>query len=192
MCTPERIRRAFDAPIRPSDDPMDSLRRDLLPPRMLLPARVELLRQYGLDNFIRQWADRVERRRAAGHFRITDISSRESRDPTPEEAWQHYGRHYIVMFAEGETGNQEILSALRRYQITRDQEDLARSSRDAARIRLERLSDWLQWWDNHYLSPQGRIRPEAGLARGYSFVGIVLWPWHNGCELPAGTPNKRG
>lgn len=169
MCTPERIRQAFAATIRASADPMDSLRRDLLPPSMLLPARVALLRQYGLDNFIRQWAERVERRRAAGHYRMTDRRTGESRDPTPEEAWQLYGEHYIVMFAGGATGNQEILSALGRYQMTRDQEDLARSSRDAARIRVERLSDWVQWWDNHYLSPQGRIRPEAELARWLLF-----------------------
>jgi len=157
--TVEDIRRTFGTRIARTNDRMDQLRRDLM--AMDVQSRIAVLEQYGIDEFIRQWSDRVEEKRSQGHY---------PSGHSPEQAWRAYGSRYMNMFADGD---QRILRPLQGFQQSRDaaRSRAAHQAGDAERRSL--TPRWKRWWEGYYsgsfVNPSGVRRPEASLARWLIF-----------------------
>jgi hypothetical protein len=128
--TTQEIRRAFNEPLRRiPNDATDRLRTALMEPSME-SSRAQIIVDYGVEEFIRQWANRVQRRLEAGHFPAGN---------TPSSAWEHYGRSYIQIFAGGPNGDRRILLPLSRFTLQ------AGGNPDADREPL-----WIEYWLGYF------------------------------------------
>ena len=105
--------------------------------------RVAVIHSYGVEQFVRHWGERVDRKIREGHYR-----------PASDQlAWRDQGRGWIERFAEGD---RQILSALRAYEVSR-------SGRALGATGLTRLADlhrhvgnWRAYFEWYYQSEYGR------------------------------------